>query len=133
MKSKIIAIDFDGTLAEHMYPSIGLEVPGAIATCLELQAAGHRLILYTMRSNYSKDGNTLDEAIDWCRAKGLEFWAVGRNPEQESWTNAFKCYAQAYIDDNAIGCPLRKSIRSERMMVDWIRVRELLVEREFLV
>lgn len=132
MKPRIVAIDFDGTLAEHQYPDIGLAVPGAIEVCKELQEAGHRLILYTMRSNYSKDGNTLDEAIDWCRERGLEFWAVGRNPEQESWTNAFKCYAQVYIDDNAIGCPLRESIQSKRFMVDWVRVRELLVEREFL-
>lgn len=126
-KSRIIAIDGDGTLFEHMFPDIGLEVPGAIQTCLDLQA-----ILYTMRSDNQKDGNVLSEAIEWCRSRGLEFWAVQTNPEQGSWTTSPKCYAQAYIDDNAIGCPLRESFKSSRKMVDWAEVRKLLVQRGFL-
>ena len=34
----IIAVDFDGTIVEHCYPSIGKEIPFAIYTLKKLQA-----------------------------------------------------------------------------------------------
>ena len=41
----VIAIDFDGTIVEHRYPSIGRELPFAIDTLKKIQQEGHRLIL----------------------------------------------------------------------------------------
>jgi len=121
----IIAIDFDGTLAEHKFPDIGNEVPGAFAVLKDLQAAGHKLILWTMRNDReSKEGPVLTQAVEWCRERDIEFWGVNTNPDQHSWTQSPKAYAQIYIDDAALGCPLRESFGVDRPMVDWAKVRE---------
>ncbi len=109
----IAAIDFDGTLAEHMYPQIGPEVEGAFEWLLKLQAAGVDLMLWTMRS-----GQTLDEAVRWCADRGVTFWGVNENPGQRSWTDSPKQYAHIYIDDAAAGCPLIAE-SGQRPVVDW--------------
>ena len=69
-----IAVDFDGTIVEHKYPKIGKEIPFAIDTLLALAAEGHKLILWT-----SRDGELLDEALEFCRERGLEFYAINSN------------------------------------------------------
>ncbi len=103
----ILAIDFDGTLVDHQFPRIGEVVPGAFHWLKRFQELGARLILLTMRSDGRADGsNPLQEAVDFCREQGVEFWAVNDNPEQSSWTSSRKVYAHAYIDDAAVGCPL---------------------------
>jgi hydroxymethylpyrimidine pyrophosphatase-like HAD family hydrolase len=48
--SKVIAIDFDGTVVEHKYPGIGKEMLFAFATLKALQQKGHKLILWTSRT-----------------------------------------------------------------------------------
>lgn len=100
-----IAVDFDGTIVGHAYPAIGREIPGAIATLLRLQAQGHRLILWTVR-----EGELLDRAVEYCRERGLEFYAANEHytdepktsgdPEQKSCR---KLTADIYIDDRNIG------------------------------
>ena len=66
----IIAVDFDGTIVEHKYPEIGRELPFAIETLKKLQQERHRLILWSVR-----EGKLLQEAVDFCRERGLEFYA----------------------------------------------------------
>ena len=79
----VIAVDFDGTIVEHRYPSIGKELPFAIETLLKLKEEGHRLILWTVR-----EGELLDEAVEFCRKRGLEFYAINRDyPEEEQEHN----------------------------------------------
>ena len=74
-----IAVDFDGTIVEHRYPRIGEEIPFAVETLKLLQQEKHRLILWSVR-----EGELLDEAIEWCRARGLEFYAANKDyPEEE--------------------------------------------------
>ena len=76
----IIAVDFDGTIVEHRYPHIGKEIPFAIVTLKQLQAEHHQLILWTVR-----EGKLLDEAVEFCRERGLEFYAVNSNyPEEQT-------------------------------------------------
>lgn len=136
----IIAIDFDGTIAEHMFPEIGRAVPGAFGWMRDFQRAGAKLILWTMRSDmlapekrspegHSADRNYLTEAVEFCRANGVEFWGVNANPEQADWTGSPKQYAHLYIDDSAFGCPLRPGCQSPRPMVDWWRVGPLVMKR----
>ena len=136
----VIAIDFDGTLCKHEYPKIGDELPGAIETCLKLQEEGHKLILWTMRGN-KFGATTLDEAVAWCKDRGLEFWGVNENPEQiqSGWSNSNKQYAQLYIDDAALGCPLNTDeysdqpvVEGERPWVDWSAVKYQLEEKRIL-
>ena len=98
----IIAVDFDGTIVEHRYPSIGKELPFAIETLRKLAAEGHRLILWTVR-----EGQYLDEAVEFCRSRGLEFYAVNRDyPEEEQEHNrrfTRKLKADLWIDDRNLG------------------------------
>ena len=77
----VIAVDFDGTIVEHKYPEIGKERPFAIATLKKLQAERHLLILWTVR-----EGQLLNDAIAFCRERGLEFYAVNANHPDEQPT-----------------------------------------------
>lgn len=99
----IIAVDFDGTIVEHKYPHIGKELPFAIDTLRLLQSEGHRLILWSVR-----EGSLLDEAVEWCRKRGLEFYAVNRNFTEEDidLDNPYfsrKLKADMFIDDRNLG------------------------------
>lgn len=74
-----IAVDFDGTIVEHRYPQIGEEIPFATATLKMLINERHRLILWSVR-----EGKLLEEAVEWCRKRGVEFYAVNRDyPEED--------------------------------------------------
>lgn len=119
-KPAVIAIDFDGTIVEHKYPAIGAPIKGAIETIKELQARGHKIILWTMRS-----GKELDEAVAYLQENGITPWGVNQNPEQD-WSTSPKAYAQIYIDDAALGCPLEKKC-FDRPMVYWPAVRKQLI------
>ena len=99
----IIAVDFDGTIVEHAYPKIGKEKPFAIDTLKALTREGNKLILFTAR-----DGELLEDAIKFCRDRGLEFYAVNSNyPPGALFTNkagrSCKVVADVYIDDRNIG------------------------------
>jgi hydroxymethylpyrimidine pyrophosphatase-like HAD family hydrolase len=97
----IIAVDFDGTIVEHRYPKIGEELLFAFAALKELQKQGHRLILWTFRS-----GNELDEAVEFCRKNGIEFYAVNESFPGEIFdmkTVSRKINADIFIDDRNIG------------------------------
>ena len=98
----IIAVDFDGTIVEHRYPSIGREIPFAIETLKKLAKDGHRLILWTVR-----EGKLLEDAVTFCRERGLEFYAVNRDyPEEEKNKNdhfSRKLKADVWIDDRNVG------------------------------
>ena len=112
-----IAVDFDGTIVEHEYPDIGKEVPGAIEWLLKWQAAGASLILWTMRCDSGPDGEVLEDAVRWCRDRGVEFAGHNRNPAQH-WSQSPKAYASVYVDDAAFGCPLVVT-EEGRPYVDW--------------
>lgn len=97
-----IAVDFDGTIVEHRYPEIGEEIPFATDTLKMLIADHHRLILWSVR-----EGKLLDDAIEWCRNRGVEFYAVNRDyPEEEMGKNnhfSRKLKVDMWIDDRNIG------------------------------
>lgn len=120
-KSMIIAVDFDGTCVEHDYPAIGLEVEGAVETLRALQNKGHRLILNSMRS-----GTKLEAAVKWFKDRKIELWAANANPEQKTWTESPKVYADLYIDDSALGCPVMFIDGVRHPVVCWSKVRQYL-------
>ncbi len=95
-----IAIDFDGTIVEHDYPVIGNEMLFAFQTMKELQKQGHLLILWTYRT-----GKELEEAVEYCRCNGIEFYAVNKSYPEEIMDDSTsrKIYADIYIDDKNIG------------------------------
>jgi hypothetical protein len=95
-----IAVDFDGTIVEHEYPGIGKEKLFAFLTLKELNKKGVRLILWTFRA-----GKELEEAVEFCRKNGVEFYAVNKNYPEEVMTESVsrKIDADFYIDDKNIG------------------------------
>lgn len=109
----VIAIDFDGTIVTHEYPSVGKPVKLAKEVIKMLLDNGHRCFLYTMR-----DGSELMDAIEYCQDNELQMWGWNESPEQ--FSESPKQYATFYIDDAAVGCPLiyDKNV-SRRPFVDW--------------
>jgi len=95
-----IAVDFDGTIVEHAYPEVGKEKLFAFQTLKELDKKGARLILWTFRM-----GKELDDAVEFCRKNGIEFYAINKNyPEEIVDENVSrKIDADLYIDDKNIG------------------------------
>ena len=93
-----IAVDFDGTIVEHQYPTIGREKPFAIETLKKLAQDKHQLILWTVR-----EGKLLKEAVEFCRERGLEFYAVNRNYPEEKCPASRKLNADLWIDDRNLG------------------------------
>lgn len=134
MKSLYIAVDFDGTCVKHAFPKIGEDI-GAIPVLKKLVAAGHKIILCTMRSHIDDnaehahnslkgdkiENDTLQEAIDWFNENDIPLYGVNDNPSQHAWTGSPKIYANIYIDDAALGCPLCKDTK-DNIFVDWARV-----------
>ena len=139
-----IAIDFDGTCVTHAFPEIGENI-GAAPILRALVNRGHKLILNTMRSNngdlplftttgeiINTSGNFLDDAIEWFALNHIELHGIQENPSQKSWTSSPKCYAQLYIDDAALGCPLTYPPDGGRPYVDWVEVAYLLKQSKIL-
>ena len=97
-----IAVDFDGTIVRHRYPDIGEEIPFAVQTLKMLQQERHQLILWTVR-----EGRLLDEAVQWCRQRGLEFYAINKDfPEEDINKNEHfsrKLKVDLWIDDRNVG------------------------------
>lgn len=113
-----IAVDFDGTIVEHRYPEIGREIPFAVETLKRLIEDRHQLILWTVR-----EGHLLDEAVEWCRQKGVEFYAVNKDfPEEDRDKNRHysrKLKADLFIDDRNLGG-----------LPDWGTIYRLINERK---
>ncbi|MGM9714077.1 MAG: BT0820 family HAD-type phosphatase [Prevotella sp.] len=116
----IIAVDFDGTIVEHAYPKIGKEKIFATDTLRQLINDGHQLILWTVR-----EGDLLDEAVEWCRKRGVEFYAINKDfPEENTSKNQHysrKIKADVWIDDlNVGGLP------------DWGTIYRIITEKKTL-
>ncbi len=96
-----IAVDFDGTIVEHRYPEIGKEILFAFDTLKALQKQKHQLILWTYRS-----GKELEEAVEYCRQNGIEFYAVNKSYPEEEFDESVasrKIEADLFIDDRNVG------------------------------
>jgi hypothetical protein len=113
-----IAVDFDGTIVEHRYPKIGKELPFATQTLRMLIEDRHKLILWSVR-----EGKLLVEAVEWCRERGIEFYAVNKDfPEEDLEKNQHfsrKLKADIWIDDRNIGG-----------LPDWGTIYQMITERK---
>ena len=102
----ILAIDFDGTIAEHPQEgdkSVGPEIYGAIAALRYLKQHDLTLILWTCR-----EGDWLDEAVKWLAERGVVFDKVNENVMSLTDSQGNTCwprkvFADLYIDDKQIG------------------------------
>jgi hydroxymethylpyrimidine pyrophosphatase-like HAD family hydrolase len=100
---KILAVDFDGTLVEDKYPDIGTPNEMLFRHCKKLREKGVKVILWTCRN-----GSRLDEAVQYCHLKGLDFDTINANlPEVidfygDGELDTRKVYADIYLDDKAL-------------------------------
>lgn len=138
----IICIDFDGTCVTNEFPKVGKDI-GAAPVLKKLVKAGHKLILFTMRSNRPainepgdpsiKDvtGMFLDDAVNWFKKNDIPLYGINENPTQKNWTSSPKAYGQLYIDDAALGCPLKSDLSDNQVVmfthyVNWVEVERML-------
>jgi len=115
----LIAVDFDGTIVRDNYPDIGSEYPFATETLRMLSNAGHQLILWTVRQ-----GKPLEEAVEWCRQRGVEFYAVNQSypgEDQDPQHYSRKIKADIFIDDRNVGG-----------LADWGTIYELIKDNKTL-
>ena len=121
-----IGIDFDGCLVSWNFPLVGKDI-GSAEVCRDLVKKGVKIILYTMR-----DKEFLDNAVKWCNDNKIELYGINENPSQ-TWSDSRKVHADIYIDDQALGCPLKedKTI-SDRPFVDWKKIRKMLEDKGIL-
>lgn len=127
INNMFIAVDFDGTCVTHEFPNVGRDI-GAVPVLKELIDNKHKLILFTIRSEQS-----LEDAKLWFAQHEIPLFGVNTNPIQWKFSKSRKAYANLYIDDAALGCPLifDESI-CERPYADWIKIRQLLVDQGFI-
>jgi len=139
----IIGIDFDGTCVTHDFPKIGKEI-GAAPVLKKLVEKGHKLILFTMRSNIdnpkptskeilSTGGNYLTDAVNWFINNNIPLYGIQTNPTQKEWTNSPKAFCHLYIDDAALGAPLKINPNlSTKSFIDWDKVEKILYQSQIL-
>lgn len=103
----IIAVDFDGTLITgNTWPDVcGEPNRKLISYLIGQKNKGNKIILWTNRTDVpEKESYPLRDAVEFCRAAGLEFDAVNENlPEiiQAYGSDSRKVSADTYIDDKA--------------------------------
>lgn len=93
----ILAIDFDGTIVEDKYPSIGTIKWGAKEYINMLYNDGYTIIIWTCRT-----GKALKEAKQWLQANGIKHHHVNKScPANVAKykVDTRKVYADMYIDD----------------------------------
>lgn len=143
MKKQTIVIDFDGTCVTHDFPDVGQSI-GAEHVLKQLVANGHRLVLFTMRSDienptsddpdiHCKGGKYLTDAVNWFYNNGIQLYGIQTNPDQKNWTTSPKAYGHIIIDDAALGCPLSfNGCISHRPYVNWRKVAYMLYQKGLL-
>ena len=98
---RIIAVDFDGTLAgDEVWPEVGEPNLELIEQLKVRRVMGDKLILWTCRN-----GEALDVAVAWAAEQGLTFDAVNDNlPDVVAayGHNSRKISCDYYIDDKSV-------------------------------
>lgn len=99
--SKIIAVDFDGTLCENQWPDIGAPNHAVLRRLRRAKVlGGAKLILWTCRT-----GEQLKAAVEWCKMHGIVFDAVNANLPENVGSFGHDCrkvFAHEYWDDRAV-------------------------------
>lgn len=118
---KIIAVDFDGTLVEDKWPEIGKPNKEMFEFLKYLQKEHNiKLILWTSRTD-----RHLINAIEFCKAQGMEFDAINENlPEVKALTgrDTRKVYADIYLDDKSIPAIQAPIYWVHKLNLSWMEV-----------
>lgn len=118
--SKIIFVDFDGTIC----PNKGAEEypppsPECIETLTALQANGHTIMMYSVRSNLretnKKNGHV--EMIEYLDRYNIPYDGIDTS----------KPHFSVIIDDKGLGVPL-----DNNKNVQWEKVKTLLTDKRYI-
>lgn len=94
---KIIAVDFDGTIAKTRYPYIVELIPEANYIA-KWRRMGHKVVLWTCRM-----GEPLEMALTFCKENNIHFDGINQNVQTKYDDDPRKISADFYIDDK---CPM---------------------------
>ena len=89
----IIAVDFDGVICDCDFQE-GIE--GAFETLKYAKSLGHKLILWT-----SKSERYLVNAVEFCADHGVVFDAINANAPNSPWYCHPKIHADLFLDDKS--------------------------------
>lgn len=113
-----INLDFDGCCVYHDFPYVGKDNEYCVEIIKKwIDCYNVVIILNTSRPSY-----LLKPAIEWFQERGIELWAIGKNPKQD-WTDSPKSYGY-YVDDMCAGIPLIYDDNG-RARVDWKKLDEV--------
>lgn len=99
LEGKVIAVDFDNTIAKTRYPEIIELIPETIDFLYKAKENGATIILWTCR-----EGMVLEDAVRWCKMNNVPIDLINQNaPDRtEFWGNdSRKIGADLYIDDKS--------------------------------
>jgi len=118
MSSRIIAIDFDGTIVKDQFPEIGEMVDKAKENILKLKKDGYTIIIWTCRS-----GVEFAKAVQWLAENGIKYDQINescpKNVAKYDGRDTRKVYADIYIDDKGLLYPLPH----------WDEIYEMIIDR----
>lgn len=117
----IIYLDFDGTVVEHNFPSIGKYNEGCYEVIDKLKKAGHKIFLNTYRADLQV--KSLNESVDYLKLNGYDFKPLEKKMDPFIWDLEFsKENGILFLDDICEGIPLKESKFSPYPKVDWTEV-----------
>ena len=123
-----IAIDFDETIAEDLFPHIGEVREGAIETIKALLDTGYHVHVWTARGGYSDVLGTTQEQhiLRYLQDHGVDTVNIEVNEHFQYYLARYpkqspKIAADIYIDDKNVGVN----------EIDWYRIRELFKDIEW--
>lgn len=99
-RSKILAIDFDGTIAEAAFPGLGKIKPGAKEYINKLFDEGYTIIIHTCRTGIFEG-----HAQNFLEYIGIKYHYINTNlPSQVEYfkQDSRKISADLYIDDKCL-------------------------------
>lgn len=130
---KTVYLDFDGTVVEHTYPSIGNENIGCCLVIKKLQEKGYKIILNTYRADINE--NDLKLALDYINNPNNDLEPIieyaPKKIHPTPW-NISLLSDNIFIDDIASGIPLKNAYYVKNKMVDWEGVYKDLIKYEIL-
>ena len=140
-----ILVDFDNTCMAGDFPIVKTDI-GSVPVLKRLIEEGHRLILWTCRSdNMNKkvvdnglnvvpiSGNFLTEAVDWFKDNDIPLYGIQRHPLQDGFTSSPKAFGDMTIDDTTLGAPVMVDLNiSKKPFIDWKWAESMLEMNQIL-
>lgn len=116
LEGKIVAVDFDNTIAKTKFPEIIEPISETIDFLRKAKENGAKIILWTCR-----EGSDLCRAVEWCRTNQVPIDFVNENDPSRIklfGNNSRKISADLYIDDKSFS--LWHDRRGSKDLINWL-------------